>query len=102
MEKKNVKVKATVKKKKDGSIKDLKSLQDVVDLADKAVDNADSRELVQFMCRFIYDNLIKATFVGNDVVAYTKDGKVFIISAMVPKTEEKSDEMTEVKQKEDK
>lgn len=102
MEKRSVKVKATVKKKKDESIKNLKSLQDMIDLASKAADNADNKQLVQFMCRFIYDHQVKAEFIGNDVVVFTDDGKVFIISAMVPKTEDKSDETKEVKPKEDK
>lgn len=93
--------KATTKKrttKKDGSVKDLKTLQDMIDLASKAADNADNKQLVQFMCRFIYDHQVKAEFIGNDVVVFTDDGKVFIISAMAPK----SDEMMEVKPKEDK
>jgi len=93
MERKVAKVKP---KKKDKSLKDTKTLQDIVDLADEAVNNTDSDELVKFMCQFIYGHLVKAAFVGNDVVAYTDDGKVFIISVMAPKPSD--DEMKEIKE----
>ena len=83
--------------KKDKDAKDLKTLQDLVDLAAKTADNADNKQMVQFMCQFIYNHIVKAEFIGNDVVVFTDDGKVFIISAMVPK----SDEVKEVKSEEE-